>query len=264
MNKLCIRKYTQDYINIEKINSSSNTQPLINTNLNTEASNNLNNDGLWIFEVSYMPKMLKLNSFDTICHEHLEYYSLTVIKKILIKSGMKLARVELNNSNGGSVRCFVVKSNCYKFDRKNNLNEINNILKKEKRLKLESNKPYIKFAKSVEKIKKKLNKLIFQLKLKGKVIHVYGASTKGNTILQYCKINNNLIKFAADRNSEKDGLKTLGSNISIITERKSRDMKPDYYLALPWHFKKEFIKREKKFLKNGGRFIFPLPKIEII
>ena len=93
---------------------------------------------------------------------------------------------------------------------------------------------------------------------------VYGASTKGNTILQYCKINNTLIKYATDRNLEKDGLKTLGSNISIISENKSRAMKPDYYLALPWHFKKEFIKREKKFTRYGGIFIFPLPKLEII
>ena len=111
---------------------------------------------------------------------------------------------------------------------------------------------------------KDLQKLIKKLSLQKKKIHVYGASTKGNTILQYCEIDNKLIEYAADRNLEKDGLKTLGSNISIISETKSRKLKPDYYLALPWHFKKEFIKREKKFLKEGGKFIFPLPKVEVV
>ena len=114
-----------------------------------------------------------------------------------------------------------------------------------KKLKLDTNEPYKKFANNIKKVKKKLLKLIKDLKSRNKIIHVYGASTKGNTILQYCKVNDNLIKFAADRNLEKDGLKTLGSNISIISENKSRDMNPDYYLALPWHFRKEFIKREK-------------------
>ena len=224
----------------------------------------LNDNGLWVFEVSYMPNMLKLNSFDTICHEHLEYYSLTVINKILLKNNMKLVKIELNNSNGGSIRCIVSKNRCVKFDIKKNKNEINKLLNNEKKLKLDSNEPYLKFAKRIIKISKTLRKLIINLKLNGKSIHVYGASTKGNTILQYCKINKNLIEFAADRNLDKDGLKTLGSNISIISEKKSRIMKPDFYLALPWHFRKEFITREKKFLKNGGKFIFPLPKVEII
>ena len=226
--------------------------------------NFLNDEGIWIFEVSYMPKMLKLNSFDTICHEHLEYYSLDVIKKILSKNNMKLLKIELNNSNGGSIRCYVVKKDCFIYDKKNYLTEINELLIKEKRLKLNNNEPYIKFANNIKKIKKKLIKIINKLKSRNKTIHIYGASTKGNTILQYCKINDTLIKYAADRNIEKDGLKTLGSNISIISENKSRDMKPDYYLALPWHFKKEFIKREQKFLRYGGKFIFPLPKVEII
>ncbi len=224
----------------------------------------LNDNGLWVFEVSYMPKMLKLNSFDTICHEHLEYYSLTVINKILLNNYMKLVKIELNNSNGGSIRCFVSKNSCLKFDTKNNKKKINRILNNEKKLKLDTNEPYLKFARRIKKISNQLRKLIVNLKLKGKIIHVYGASTKGNTILQYCKINKNLIKFAADRNTEKDGLKTLGSNISIISEEKSRIMNPDFYLALPWHFKKEFITREKKFLKKGGKFIFPLPKVEVI
>jgi 2-polyprenyl-3-methyl-5-hydroxy-6-metoxy-1,4-benzoquinol methylase len=224
----------------------------------------LHDDGIWIFEVSYMPEMLKLNSFDTICHEHLEYYSLNVIKNILTHNNMKLIKVELNQSNGGSIRCFVVKNQCNKFQIKENIKEIKNLLDRENKLFLNTKKPYLKFAKNVKKIKKDLQKLIKNLNSQKKKIHVYGASTKGNTILQYCGIDNKLIEYASDRNLEKDGLKTLGSNISIISETKSRKLKPNYYLALPWHFKKEFIKREKKFLKEGGKFIFPLPKVEVI
>ena len=94
-------------------------------------------------------------------------------------------------------------------------------------------------------------------------MHIYGASTKGNTIIQWQGINNNIIEFAADRNPQKWGAKTIGSNIKIISEEKSKKMSPDYYLVLPWHFKKEFLKREKIFMNNGGKMIFPLPKIKI-
>ncbi len=98
----------------------------------------------------------------------------------------------------------------------------------------------------------------------GKIIHIYGASTKGNIILQYCKLDNNFIEFAADRNKDKIGKKTAGTNIKIISEKMSRKMKPDFYLVMPWHFKAEFIKREKTFLRKGGKFIFPLPKVTVI
>ena len=212
---------------------------------------NLDKDGIFIFEVSYMPEMLKLNSFDTICHEHLEYYSLSVIQKIFSYNDMKIAKVEFNKSNGGSIRCFAVKKENNKFGTKKDLNLIKKMLKKESSQGLKTKRPYLNFKKKI-------------LKKEGKTIHIYGASTKGNTILQYCKINNKLIKYAADRNPEKFGLKTLGSNITIISEEDSRRIKPDYYLALPWHFQKEFIKRERLFLKNGGKFIFPLPQVRII
>ena len=128
--------------------------------------NFLNENGIWIFEVSYMPEMLRLNSFDTICHEHLEYYSLTVIKKILSKNGMKLANVELNSSNGGSIRCFVVKNNCEKFQNSKNTNKIRKLLEKETKLKLETNEPYLKFKKNIRLIRSNLIKLIKALNKK--------------------------------------------------------------------------------------------------
>lgn len=219
--------------------------------------------GIWIFEMSYMPQMLKLNSYDTICHEHLEYYSLSVIKKVLEKNNMKIAKIRLNNSNGGSIRCYAVKKDNFQFGTVADKKKINNLLKKEISDGLETVKPYKIFQKKIIQHRKKLKNLITKLKKQGKKIHIYGASTKGNTILQWSRLNDKLIDFAADRNPLKYGLKTLGTNIPIISEKASRAMNPDYYLVLPWHFQKEFINREKAFLKKGGGLIFPLPKIEI-
>ena len=224
--------------------------------------NLLNEDGIWIFEVSYLLDMLKLNSFDTICHEHIEYYSLNVIEKILSLNKMKLGKVELNKSNGGSIRCYVVKKN-YDFGSVKDKKFIEKLRKIELNFGLNTDRPYIQFNKKILQIKKKLHSVIVNLKNKKKKIHIYGASTKGNTILQWCKLNNRLIDYAAERNPKKYGLKTLGTNIPIISEKESRKMKPDYYLILPWHFKKEFLNREKLFLKKGGGFIFPLPQVEI-
>jgi SAM-dependent methyltransferase len=134
--------------------------------------------GVWIFEMSYMPQMLKLNSYDTICHEHLEYYSLSVIKKILEKNNMKIARIKLNNSNGGSIRCYAVKKDNFKFGTVVDKKKISNLLKKEISDGLETVKPYKIFKKKIIQHKKKLKNLITKLKKQGKKIHIYGASTK--------------------------------------------------------------------------------------
>jgi hypothetical protein len=210
-----------------------------------------------------MPAMLKLNSYDTICHEHLEYYSLSVLQFLLKKNSMKIFKIEFNKINGGSIRCFITHDNNINYDKKKNYSLIKKNVTKEKRLKLNSITPYKNFQKKIYANKFQLRKVLLNILKKKKIIHIYGASTKGNTILQFCKIDNKLIKYAADRNPYKVGLKTLGSNISIIDESKSRKMKPDYYLVLPWHFQNEFVKREREFLKNGGKFIIPLPNVRI-
>ena len=223
----------------------------------------LNEHGIWVFELSYLVDMLKLNSFDTICHEHLEYYSLTSLNYLLKKHKLKIFKVMRNKINGGSVRCFVTHEKNTKFDTKKDHNKIKNLLTKEKKIKINSEYPYKKFVKRINKVKKQTINLLKKLKDKNKEIHIYGASTKGNTILQWYGIDKKLIKYAADRNNEKWGTHTIGSKINIISERQSKLMNPDYYFVLPWHFKKEFIQREKKFLNSGGKMIFPLPKIKI-
>lgn len=219
--------------------------------------------GVWVFEMSYMPRMLELDSYDTICHEHLEFYSLAVIEKILALGGMKVFKISFNDINGGSIRCYATHKENSKWDTKENLQLINEIRHKEFDLELDTDKPYIEFQERIEKLKKDTHDLLVKLKKEGKKVHVYGASTKGNTILQWCDIDNSLVDYAAERNPDKYGAITLGTNIPIISEAESRAMNPDYYLVLPWHFKDEFMEREKDALEKGTGFIFPVPKVEI-
>ncbi len=226
--------------------------------------NYLSLNGIWIFEMSYMPAMLKMNSYDTICHEHLEYYSLAVIEFILSRAGMKIFNVNQNSINGGSIRCYAthINNNCYKKPQfESNLRMMRN---DEFDLSLDLDLPYKDFQESANLNKKELLSLLIKLKNDGKSIHIYGASTKGNTILQWCGIDFRLIEAASERNPDKYGAKTLGTDIPIISEAESRAMNPDYYLVLPWHFKEEFIEREKVSLDKGVGFIFPLPNVEII
>lgn len=224
----------------------------------------LSKDGIWILEMSYMPSMLEMNSYDTICHEHLEYYSLAVIELILHKAGLQLFKVELNAINGGSLRCYATHYDNFAYSNDTWLQEIRMLRRKEFDMELDTDKPYKNFQERINVHKERLLKLLIDLKNKGKIIHIYGASTKGNTILQWCNIDNQLIDFAADRNPYKHGAMTIGTNIPIISEEESRKMHPDYYLVLPWHFKEEFIEREREMINHGTTMIFPLPEIELI
>jgi len=221
----------------------------------------LHPDGIWVLEQSYMPTMLEMNSFDTICHEHLEYYSLKQIDWMLRKNDLRIFDVEFNNINGGSFRVYVCHNNSV-F--KSNQKKINQVFSNEEKLKLHSELPYKEFNERVLRIKNELYNFLATEKAKGKSIYIYGASTKGNVLLQFCNIDNALITAAADKNPEKWRCRTPVTNIPIISEEEARKAKPDYFLVLPWHFKEEFIKREVDFLASGGKFIFPLPKIEII
>ena len=223
----------------------------------------LSPEGIWIFEMSYMPHMLELDSYDTICHEHLEFYSLAVLEKIASMAGMKIFKISFNDINGGSIRCYATHKESSLYYNKDNHQFMNEVRQKEFDLELDTDKPYVAFQYRIEKVKNDLHDLLVKLKKEGKKVHVYGASTKGNTILQWCDINNMLVEYAAERNPDKYGAYTLGTNIPIISEAESRAMNPDYYLVLPWHFKKEFVEREKEALEKGTGFIFPIPTIDI-
>jgi hypothetical protein len=221
----------------------------------------LHRDGVWILEQSYLPAMLAMNSFDTICHEHLEYYAFHQIDWMLRQNNLKAIDIELNDTNGGSFKIYVTHADS---ELSRNSAALDTVIRSEQDLKLDSEKPYREFCTRVEKIKTHLKTLLRTEKDKGKKIFVYGASTKGNVLLQYFNIDSSLITAAAERNPEKWGSRTPGTNIPIISEEEARKLKPDYFLPLPWHFKHEFIERESRFLKDGGKFIFPLPEVEVV
>jgi len=221
-------------------------------------------EGIWVFEMSYMPRMLELDSYDTICHEHLEYYSFAVLENIVRRADMKIVKISYNDINGGSIRCFATHSVNNIYDKPEYRSLISETRQKEFDLELDTDKPYIRFQERINTQKEKLYHFLKCLKEEGKKVHIYGASTKGNTILQWCNIDHRLIEYAAERNPDKYGAKTLGTDIPIISEAESRAMNPDYYLVLPWHFKEEFLEREKEALERGTGFIFPLPELDVV
>ena len=224
----------------------------------------LSGEGVWVFEMSYMPEMLVKNSYDTLCHEHLEYYSLSALEYIMKAGGMRIFNISFNEINGGSIRCYATHDDHFGFDKPEFNQKIAAQRQFEFDLELDTDKPYVDFQKRIDNEKEKLLNMMQDLKRNGKRIHIYGASTKGNTILQFCGIDKSLIDVAAERNPDKYGAMTLGTEIPIVSEEDSRAMKPDYYLVLPWHFKEEFLQREAAMLEQGIGFIFPLPEIEII
>ena len=221
-------------------------------------------NGVWIFELSYLIDMLKLNSFDTICHEHLEYYSIHSLEFLLKKHNLKIFNISRNTINGGSIRCFVTHSDNIIYDKNENIKKIKKLISYEKKIKIKRTYIYDKFDKNINKIKKKLISKIKSILKKKNKIYILGASTKGNTILQFLNINDKVIPYAIERNKQKIGAKTIGSNIIIVSEEFAKNSEPDYKLVLPWHFKREIINREFNYIKKGGKLIFPLPKVLII
>lgn len=223
--------------------------------------NSLDDNGVWVFEQSYLMSMLDANAYDTVCHEHLEYYGIKQVKWMCDKIGFRIIDIEINDINGGSFSVMVCKKNASYAENKEKLARL---LETEKERGLHTLKPYKEFEKRVLKHKTDLIKFIKDLKKQNKKILGYGASTKGNVVLQYCGLTADDIPFIAEVNKDKFGCYTPGTKIPIISEAEAKSMKPDYLLILPWHFKENILFREKGYLANGGKFIFPLPKIEVV
>ena len=221
----------------------------------------LADDGIWVFEQSYMPTMLEMNAYDTICHEHLEYYRLKDIKWMTDRIGFKIIDVELNSVNGGSISVTVAKSDSpYKEDTA----AIERIVTEERNKGLDGLKPYQDFKQRVYRHRDQLTEFIRKIKSEKKTILGYGASTKGNIILQFCNITENDVPFIAEVNTDKFGSFTPGTFIPIVSEEEARAMKPDYFMVLPWHFKENIVTREENYLASGGHLFFPLPIIEVV
>jgi SAM-dependent methyltransferase len=220
-------------------------------------------DGVWVSEFSYMPTMLEMNSFDTVCHEHLEYYSLSVIERLLTGAGLRVLRAELNDVNGGSIRLFAGHAGEGDLQPQH-ASGLGEMRQRERELGLDALAPYLAFDEQSRRVRDELRTTLVDLKAGGKSVHIYGASTKGNTTLQYAEITSDLVECAADRNPDKWGTETIGTGIPIVSEEESRARRPDYYLVLPWHFLDEMVEREREFFDRGGKFLVPLPEVRVI
>ena len=221
-----------------------------------EINSLLDDNGIWVLELSYLPLMLKNLTYDQICHEHITYYNLTVFKSIAEKNNFKIINVRLNEINGGSIEIICAKK---ESNLKIRTSVINKYLKDEKKIK---NLAYKNFRKRIEKTKSNIINFFEENKY-GQIVG-YGASTKGNIILNQTKISSLKLKFICDGSSFKLGMYTPGTNIKIISKESMRKLKPKYLFVLIWSFRNEIIKQEVNFLKQGGKLVFPLPKFHII
>ena len=221
----------------------------------------LSEDGIWVIQMNYLVTMLENNSFDNIVHEHLEYYSLRALENLLAKYELEVFDLEINDVNGGSIRTYIKHKKWKKYV----ISDIvNNVRANEKEMRLDRLEPFQDFANRIKNLKDETRNFIIKEVKAGGKIYVYGASTRGNVLLQYYELDSKLIQAAADRNPIKWDKKIVGSNIPIISEEQARAENPEYFLILPWYFLDEFIKRENNYLQNGGKFIVPLPKFQII
>ena len=227
-------------------------------------------DGVWIVQMSYLPLMLKQNDFGNICHEHLEYYSLQSLEYLLQLHGFSIVDAQLNDVNGGSIRAFIrnqsANTNTFGDEtyRQQAADRVSRLREGEGNLGLNKTTPYLEFADRVQGIKQQVCNFIKDQVGQKKKVFVYGASTKGNTMLQYFGLDHSVINAAAERNPDKWGMVTVGTRIPIISEAEARAAKPDYFLVLPWHFIEEFKHREREYLSSAGKFIVPLPQFALI
>lgn len=218
-------------------------------------------DGVWHLEQSYMPSMLRTTSYDTICHEHLEYYSLETITSILRRAGLRIFDVRFNSVNGGSFAVSAVHDDSH-FQGPTEL--LSWFESQERRMRLDTPAPFRAFESRVFQHRHDLIDLVRRLRAQGSRVFGLGASTKGNVLLQFCGFGPDDIEAIAEVNPDKFGKVTPGTGIPIISEAEARAAEPDYFIVLPWHFRQGIVERERTFLENGGRLIFPLPEIEIV
>lgn len=227
-----------------------------------EIASILASDGVWVFEQSYLPLMLERRSFDTICHEHLEYYTLTQIERILFEANLRVVAVDLNDINGGSFR--ITATHADGPIAETHPEQLAELRKTDAAFNENFDAIFAEFSNCLDDLKAALLACFAELGAQGKTVHGYGASTKGNTLLQLYGVDASLMPMIADVNERKWALMTPGTHIPIVSEEESKRHNPDFYMVLPWHFRDGILEREKDFIADGGGFIFPLPQVEIV
>ena len=222
----------------------------------------LHPEGVWIVQMNYLGLMIKNLGYDNVCHEHVGYYSLTTMEYLLSKHDMEVFDVELNNVNGGSFRLYIKHSS--DRSKKVNTGEIDRIRSTEEKMNISKAHTYAEFSEQVKKQREELISMLSELSRNRKTIFIYGASTRGLVILEYCGIDSNVIKYATDKNSDKWGKYLSGTGIKIISLQEYRKLNPDYLLVLPYQYALEIANQERDFLDGGGNLIIPLPAPKIL
>jgi NDP-4-keto-2,6-dideoxyhexose 3-C-methyltransferase len=219
----------------------------------------LADDGIWISEQSYLPAMIEANAYDTICHEHVEYYGLRQFQWMAERCGLKIVDVELNDINGGSFSVTLAKSGSTLLG---SPEKVQRVLASED--KYAQTAVYAEFEHAVQAHRDVVRRFFADAKAKGQTVLGLGASTKGNVLLQYCGLTAEDLPMIGEVNPEKFGCVTPGSHIPIVAEEEMRAAKPDVLFVLPWHFKPFFIEKERSFLEVGGKLCFPLPNLHVV
>lgn len=219
--------------------------------------NLLKKDGVFVFEVQYLPYLLFRNQFDHIYHEHRCYFSLYALSHLLADEGLKIVKAVDVDAQGGSLRVYACRNtSTRKADR-----SAVNLLEQEYELGLTNIKTYMGFQSRVDYIRIKLREMIDKLKKEGKTVIGYGASAKGNTLLNYCNIGSKDISCIVDRTPYKIGKYSPGKKLPIVL---SVGEPNDYYLLLVWNYLDGVLARERNYRKQGGKFIVPIPYPQIV
>jgi NDP-4-keto-2,6-dideoxyhexose 3-C-methyltransferase len=216
--------------------------------------------GVFCIQLSYLPSMIKNMNFYDICSEHLEYYSLSSLKSLMERHGLSVFDASTNDVNGGSARVFI----CHSENNRGESEDLKNLLQEEVQMDLYNPLTYKNFYNKVLTLRNKVNGYIKEELGKGKLVIGLGASTKGNVLLQLFGIGKDILPYISERNSQKVGHRTLGTDIELISEERARKMKPSCMFVLPWYFKEEIVKREEEYLASGGKLLFPMPYPHVV
>jgi hypothetical protein len=217
-------------------------------------------DGVWCIQLSYLPTIIKNMSFYDVCHQHLYYFSLSTLNSLMERNGLSIYDASLNDVNGGSLRVFVT----HREKQKAKTPDYYRIFEEEQRLELAGASTYRKFFDQVHDLKAKINGYLRNEVEKGNLVVGLGASTKGNVLLQFFEVDKGLMPYISERNPEKVSLKTLGTDIELVSEERARELNPSCMLVLIWFFKDEIIKREKQYLEQGGKLLFPMLNCHLV
>ena len=221
-------------------------------------------DGIWCIQLSYLPLMLTNMNFYDICHEHLSYYSLDALTKLMERNGLAVLDASTNAVNGGSLRAFVTRADNRRAFTAAGKQNLAALAETETALKLEQPQTYRDYFQKIQDLANRVNTYLdADLRNGGKVFGL-GASTKGNVLLQFFGITKEKMPYISERNAEKVGLRTLGTDFELISEQQARDLRPSSMLVLPWYFKNEIVKREADYLRQGGKLLFPMPYAHLV